>query len=70
MKIMRRLWRASGMLKMANKYCPIVGTLGFVLSADKAQVLMVHRNAREHDDQLGKYNGLGGHMEADEDVVE
>ncbi len=54
---------------MSKKYCPIVGTLGFVLSEDKTRVLMVHRNARELDDQLGKYNGLGGHMEADEDVV-
>jgi 8-oxo-dGTP diphosphatase len=30
---------------------------------------MIHRNAREHDHHLGKYNGLGGKLEADEDVL-
>ena len=54
----------------SNKYCPIVGTLGFILSKCGKKVLMVHRNAREDDDQLGKYNGLGGHMEPNEDVAE
>lgn len=54
---------------MSNKYTPIVGTLGFVLSPDQRRVLMVHRNARAKDDQFGKYNGLGGHMEPNEDVV-
>jgi 8-oxo-dGTP diphosphatase len=51
-------------------YTPIVGTLGYVLSADRTRVLLVHRNARASDPQLGKYNGLGGKMEPDEDVVE
>ena len=50
-------------------YCPIIGTLGYVLSADGEQVLMIHRNARPDDQHLGKYNGLGGKLEADEDVV-
>lgn len=30
---------------------------------------MVHRTAREHDDQLGKYNGLGGKMQKGEDIA-
>lgn len=51
-------------------YTPITGTLGYVLSADGTKVLLVHRNAREDDQHLGKYNGLGGKMENDEDVVE
>lgn len=50
-------------------YCPIVGTLGYILSPDARQVLMVHRNARPDDQHLGKYNGLGGKLEADEDVA-
>ena len=50
-------------------YCPIVGTLGYVMSPDGTQVLLVHRNAREQDQHLGKYNGLGGKMEPAEDVV-
>ena len=29
---------------------------------------MVHRSSRKDDDQLGKYNGLGGKMERGEDV--
>ncbi len=51
-------------------YTPITGTLGYVLSPDRKNVLLVHRNAREDDQHLGKYNGLGGKMENDEDVVE
>ncbi|MBS7456472.1 NUDIX hydrolase [Coralloluteibacterium stylophorae] len=50
-------------------YTPIVGTLGYVLSRDRRQVLMIHRNARPEDEHLGKYNGLGGKLERDEDVV-
>jgi 8-oxo-dGTP diphosphatase len=50
-------------------YTPIVATLGYVLSPDQRSVLMVHRNARREDQHLGKYNGLGGKIEADEDVV-
>ncbi|MGE4070396.1 MAG: NUDIX domain-containing protein [Lysobacterales bacterium] len=50
-------------------YTPILATLGYVLSPDRRQVLLVHRNARPDDAHLGKYNGLGGKLEADEDVV-
>jgi len=50
-------------------YTPILGTLGFVLSPDRRHTLLVHRNARPHDDHFGKYNGLGGKMRPDEDVV-
>lgn len=50
-------------------YQPIVGTLGYVLSPDGRSTLLVHRVAREDDDHLGKYNGLGGKMEPGEDVV-
>ncbi len=50
-------------------YTPIVATLGYVLSPDAKRVLMIHRNARPGDLHLGKYNGLGGKIERDEDVV-
>lgn len=50
-------------------YQPIIGTLGYVLSPDRQRVLLVHRNARADDEHLGKYNGLGGKLEADEDVL-
>ena len=50
-------------------YTPIVATLGYVLSADRSQVLLIHRNARPDDQHLGKYNGLGGKIERDEDIV-
>ena len=50
-------------------YTPIVATLGYVLSPDRRRVLMIHRNARPGDQHLGKYNGLGGKIERDEDVV-
>jgi len=50
-------------------YAPIIGTLGYVLSPDRRFVLMVHRVARPDDQAFGKYNGLGGKMERDEDVA-
>lgn len=50
-------------------YTPIVATLGYVLSPDRSQVLLIHRTARADDQHLGKYNGLGGKLEANEDVV-
>jgi len=50
-------------------YMPIIGTLGYILSPDRKKVLLVHRNARDGDHHLGKYNGLGGKMEPDEDVM-
>ena len=53
---------------MSKGYCPIMSVLGFVLSRDRKKVLMVHRIGRSRDEQFGKYNGLGGHMEAQEDV--
>lgn len=49
-------------------YYPELTTLGFVLSAEGDKVLMVHRTARLDDEQLGKWNGLGGKLEPDEDV--
>jgi 8-oxo-dGTP diphosphatase len=50
-------------------YAPILATLGYVLSPDGKQVLMVHRNRRPDDAHFGKYNGLGGKLEAGEDIV-
>ena len=50
-------------------YRPIASTLGFVLSPDRTQVLMVHRIHRDTDEQLGKFNGLGGRLERDEDIA-
>ncbi len=51
-------------------YTPILASLGFVLSEDGRNVLLVHRNKREKDHHFGKYNGLGGKMEGDEDIVQ
>ena len=50
-------------------YTPIVATLGYVLSPDRTRVLMIHRNARPDDQHLGKYNGLGGKLDPDEDAL-
>ncbi|HET6655073.1 MAG TPA: 8-oxo-dGTP diphosphatase [Gammaproteobacteria bacterium] len=50
-------------------YTPIVATLGYVLSPDGRQVLMIHRNKLAADQHLGKYNGLGGKMDPDEDIA-
>jgi 8-oxo-dGTP diphosphatase len=50
-------------------YQPILGTLGYILHPDGDKVLMVHRIARDDDEHLGKYNGLGGKLENNEDVA-
>ena len=50
-------------------YCPIVGTLGYILSQDRKKTLLIHRNSRHNDHHLDKYNGLGGKMLSNEDVV-
>jgi len=53
----------------AMPYMPIVATLGYVLSHDRQNVLLIHRNRRPGDLHFGKYNGLGGKLEAGEDIV-
>jgi 8-oxo-dGTP diphosphatase len=50
-------------------YTPVLATLGYVLSLDRKKVLLIHRNRRPGDTHLGKYNGLGGKLDATEDVV-
>jgi 8-oxo-dGTP diphosphatase len=50
-------------------FTPILATLGYVLSEDRRHVLLVHRNRRPEDAHYGKYNGLGGKLDAGEDVV-
>jgi 8-oxo-dGTP diphosphatase len=50
-------------------YSPILATLGYVFSPDGAKVLLVHRTGRDGDDHAGKFNGLGGKLERDEDIV-
>lgn len=48
-------------------YQPIIGTLGYVISQDGAQVLLLHRT-RPGDHHGGKYNGFGGKLEPSESV--
>jgi 8-oxo-dGTP diphosphatase len=48
---------------------PIIATLGYIMSPDGRQVLMIHRNKRPEDLHYGKYNGLGGRVEPGETVV-
>src|SRR5207245_7205234 len=50
-------------------YTPILATLGYLLSPDARQVLLIHRNRRPDDPHFGKYNGLGGKLDRGEDVV-
>ncbi len=49
-------------------YTPILASLGFILSPDRQHTLLIHRNKRIADPHLGKYNGLGGKMEQQEDI--
>jgi 8-oxo-dGTP diphosphatase len=47
----------------------ILATLGYVFSPDGRRVLLLHRDARPDDHHYGKYIGLGGKLERDEDAV-
>jgi 8-oxo-dGTP diphosphatase len=66
-KIKSRSADTDGLPFMA--FTPIIATLGYVFSSDGRQVLLVHRNRRPEDAHFGKYNGLGGKLDAGEDVV-
>ena len=50
-------------------YTPILATLGYIMSPNGKETLLIHRNSRDDDHHLGKYNGLGGKLEPDEDIV-
>jgi len=50
-------------------YTPILATLGYIMSPDGKETLLIHRNSRDDDHHLGKYNGLGGKLDSGEDVV-
>lgn len=50
-------------------YTPILATLGYIMSPDGTETLLIHRNTRADDHHLGKYNGLGGKLEPGEDIV-
>jgi 8-oxo-dGTP diphosphatase len=54
---------------MSVPYTPILATLGYLFSPDGQRVLLIHRNRRPEDPHFGKYNGLGGKLDRDEDVV-
>lgn len=45
-----------------------MGTLAFIRDGDK--VLMVHRTFKETDENLGKWNGIGGKVEYGENIDE
>jgi 8-oxo-dGTP diphosphatase len=50
-------------------YTPILATLGYIMSSDGKETLLIHRNMRADDQHLGKYNGLGGKLQPDEDII-
>jgi 8-oxo-dGTP diphosphatase len=50
-------------------FTPVLATLGYILSPDHQQLLMIHRTTRPDDYHFGKYNGLGGRLEPGENVA-
>jgi 8-oxo-dGTP diphosphatase len=48
---------------------PVLQTAVYVLSPDRTQVLLMHRNKCPEDVHFGKYLSLGGHVEPAEDVL-
>jgi 8-oxo-dGTP diphosphatase len=49
-------------------YAPVLTTLGFVLSADGREVMLIE-DTRPGSYGFGKWNGLGGKVDEDEDVI-
>jgi 8-oxo-dGTP diphosphatase len=47
----------------------VLQTAVYVLSPDRTQVLLMHRNKQSDDVHLGKYLSLGGHVDPGEDVL-
>jgi len=47
----------------------LLQTAVFVLSPDRTQVLLMHRDKWPDDVHFGKFLSLGGHVERDEDVL-
>ena len=70
MEEMRKDGASSGGTNGTAKFRPIVGTLAFIKSPDGRKVLMVHRTFKETDENLGKWNGVGGKVERGEGVEE
>jgi 8-oxo-dGTP diphosphatase len=60
---MRSAWQTRWVLST------IMQTTAYILSPDRASVLLIHRNKCPDDVHYGKYLGIGGHVEADEDLV-
>src|SRR5262249_19505048 len=58
---------ARGRLPMP--YTPILATPGSALARAAGRVLLSPPNRRPDDAHFGKYNGLGGKLDGDEDVV-
>ena len=56
-------------MELEDKMASIIATLGYILSPDGSHVLMIHRNKRPDDIHYGKYNGLGGKLNAHEDIM-
>jgi len=50
-------------------FTPVLATLGYVMSPDGQQVLMIYRNRTPTDYHYGKFNGLGGKVETGEDII-
>jgi 8-oxo-dGTP diphosphatase len=54
---------------LPSRFQPILGTLIYIWNRLDDTVLLVHRVARTADEQFGKWNGLGGKVEPDEDII-
>ena len=67
---MPRATLVGGWVDWSVPYTPILATLGYLLSDDGLEALLIHRNARPDDAHYGKYNGLGGKLERTEGVLE
>ena len=51
-------------------YRPILATLAYVISPDRKKVLLINRIKNKDDIHFGKFNGLGGKLEENENIID
>lgn len=61
--------RPADLCDTAAVITPVLQSAVYVLSPDRRNVLLIHRNERPEDLHFGKYLSLGGHVEPGEDVL-
>jgi 8-oxo-dGTP diphosphatase len=56
-------------MSASGPYTPVLATLAYAVDRETGKVLLIFKDSRHGDTAMTKYNGVGGKLEADENVV-